>query len=371
MIAPGTRLLVLNTSRSWGGTEFWAVQAAAGLARRGVAVRFLVSGEPLAGAVAAEGLDHGRVCLRADGDLFAVMRLCREFAGFRPHAVLATRWREFLLAGLAARMLGPRRPRFALGLGQYLVPRDDLKRRLIFRLADRVIVNAPEIREGLLQRPWISPGLVAVVINGLDLATWRPRWEPASRAAGAALRARFGIPSTAPLLLSVGSLTPVKGHSVLLHAMARLRERLPGVRLLILGEGFLRAELEAQRRRLGLDGIVLMPGFTGNVAPAMAAADLLVLSSTNEGMAWVLIEAAASGLPAVATDVSGTRHAVDHRVTGLVVPPCDSCAMARAAEELLADPALRRTMGLRARDLAEERFTADRMLDQLSRELFA
>jgi glycosyltransferase involved in cell wall biosynthesis len=210
-----------------------------------------------------------------------------------------------------------------------------------------------------------------VVINGLDLTIWRPLWEPASRAAGAALRRSFGIPAGAPLLLSVGSLTPVKGHSFLLPAMDHLRGRYPNMRLLILGEGFLRAELETQRHHLGLDDIVLMPGFSSHVVQAMAAADLLVLPSTNEGMAWVLLEAAASGLPAVATDVSGARHAVDHGRSGLIVPPCDPGGMARAVQMLMADPERRRAMGLRARMLAEERFAVDRMLDQLTVELFA
>ena len=367
----GRRLLVVNTSRSWGGNEHWAVQVAAGLAAQGAAVRFLCSSEAVAGPARAAGLVPGRLLLRADGDAVGFWRLRQEIARLRPHAVLLTRWREYLLGGLAARGAGRPRPRVVMRLGLCLVPRQDPKRRLIFRLVDRVIVNAPEVREALRKRPWIAPERIRVVINGLDLAVWRPRWEPAAAAAAAAGRQRQKIPAAAPLLLNVGSLTPQKDHAGLLAAMALLRNSQPDVRLLVLGDGFLRSDLEAQRRRLGLRDAVLMPGFSHEVAPAMAAADLLVLASCNEGMARVLIEAAASGLPVVATDVSGTRLAVEADQNGLVVAPRDPQALAAAIAQLLADPDRRAAMGRQARILAEERFSAERMLAEVAAALFA
>jgi L-malate glycosyltransferase len=203
------------------------------------------------------------------------------------------------------------------------------------------------------------------VLNGLDLEAWRPRWEPAAAASGAALRRRLGVDAAAPLLLNVGSLTPQKDQAGLLQAMAGLRRQVPQARLLILGEGFLRPQLEQQRRQLGLDEAVLMPGFEADIAAAMAAADLLVLSSYNEGMARVLIEAAASGLPAVATDVSGTRLAVREEISGRVVPPRNPQILAAVIAELLADDARRQAMGQAARRLAEQRFGAARMLAEV------
>ncbi len=364
------RLLVVNTSRSWGGNEHWAVQVAAGMIARGARVRLLCSSEVVAEPARRAGLDVGRIDLRADGDLPGLWRLRGEMAGFRCETVLLTRWREDLLGGLAARGIGRRRPRVVMRLGLRLIPRQDLKRRLVFRLVDKVVVNAPEIREALLQRPWIAPQRVAVIVNGVDLSAWQPRWEPEAVAAAAAWRCTLGIPAGAPLLLNVGSLTPQKDHAGLLEAMARLRAAWPSARLLILGEGFLRPALEAQRQRLGLQDVVLMPGFATDVRAAMAAADLLVLSSDNEGMARVLCEAAASGLPVVATDVSGTRYAVRHGENGLVVAPRDPPSLAAAADELLADPGRLREMGRRARELAAERFDAERMLDEVAAVLF-
>lgn len=364
------RLLVVNTSRSWGGNEHWAVQVAAGLAARGVDVRLLWSGDVVGERAAAAGVPGARLRLRADGDLPGLLRLRRELARHRPQAVLLTRWREYLHGGLAARLLPGPRPRVVLRLGLRLTPRADLKRRLIFRLADRVIVNAPEIAAALGRRPWIDPRRVAVVPNGLDLAVWRPRWEPARQQAGQAWRADLGIDPAAPLVLAVGALTPQKDHATLLAAAAQLRSRVPGLRVVVLGEGFLREPLEARRAELGLEETVLLPGFRADVADAMAAADLFVLSSDNEGQARVLAEAAASGLPAVATDVSGTRALVREGETGRVVPPGQAPALAAAAGELLDDPSGRHAMGRRARALACRTLAADRMLAAVADVLF-
>jgi glycosyltransferase involved in cell wall biosynthesis len=362
-------LLVVNTSASWGGNEHWAVAVARGLAERGRPVRFVWSHDVVGERVAAAGLSGRRLILRADADLPALMALRDELLRARAGAVLLTRWREYLLGGLAARLAG--RPRTVLRLGLSGVPRDDVKRRLIFRLADRVIVNAPDIRDDLLTRPWIDPSRVDVVINGLDLEAWQPCWSPARRGAAAAWRQAHGIAPSAPLVLTVGNLTGQKDHATLVAATDRLRDRLPDLRVVIAGEGGLRPALQADIERRGLAGAVTLAGFLPDPAAAMAAADLFVLSSVNEGMARVLVEAAATGLPAVTTDVSGARHCVEDGRTGRVVAVGDAAALADAMHDVLDLPADGRlAMGRRARALAEQRFALGRMLDETEAVLF-
>jgi glycosyltransferase involved in cell wall biosynthesis len=367
---PRPRLLVVNTSRSWGGNEHWAVQVAAGMAARGAAVRMLWSWPVVGERVAEQGLEGGQLRLRGDGDLLGLLALRQEIVRHRPDALLLTRWREYLHGGLAARLVAGHRPRTVMRLGLRVVPRDDLKRRLIFRLTDRIVVNAPEIRDGLLERPWIAPHAIAVIGNGLDLSAWTARWEQSARAAGQAWRRELGIPEAAPLLLNVGALTPQKDHAGLLEALAPVCAAHPQLRVAILGEGFLREALEARRDDLGLRDVVAMPGFRRDVAEAMAAADIFVLSSENEGQARVLAEAAASGLPVVATDISGTRSIVQDGRTGRIVPPGDPRALAAAISGLLGDPGGRSRMGRAARALAEERLGSDRMLDEVAGVLF-
>ena len=362
-------LVVVNTSASWGGNEHWAVAVARGLAGRGRPVRFLWSHDVVGERVAAAGLAGRRLVLRNDADAPALLDLRAELVRAGAGAVLLTRWREYLLGGLAARLAG--RPRTVLRLGLRGTPRDDLKRRLIFRLADRVIVNAPEIRDDLLTRPWIAADRVDVVVNGLDLAAWRPRWAPPRREAAAAWRQARGIPQDAPLVVTVGNLTGQKDHASLVAAAHLLHGRVPGLRVVILGEGDLRPALQADIDRRGLGGMVTLAGFAPDPADALAAADLFVLSSVNEGMARALVEAAATGLPAVTTDVSGARHCVEDGRTGRVVAVGDAAALAGAMHAVLTLPAADRdAMGRRARALAEQRFALDRMLDQTEAVLF-
>ena len=361
-------LLVVNTSESWGGNEHWAVRVARGMADRGLRVRFAWSSDVVGQRVAAAGLDGVRIRLRGDGDLRGLLRLREEMVRIRARSVLLTRWREYLLGGLAARVAG--RPRVVMGLGLKIVPRADLKRRLVFALADRVLVNAPEIRDTLCTRPWIQPERIDVVINGVDLERWRPRWQPDRQLAGLEFRRARGIAESAPLLVTIGNLTHQKDHANLIAASDLLRDRFPGLRVLVLGEGELRAPLQQDIDRRGLGATVTLAGFVPDPGAALAAADLFVLSSDNEGMAWVLMEAAACGLPTVTTDVSGARFCVEEGVTGLVVPPSDPGALARAVGELLRNAQRREAMGREARALAEARVDVERMLDETADVLF-
>jgi glycosyltransferase involved in cell wall biosynthesis len=237
-------------------------------------------------------------------------------------------------------------------------------------LADRVLVNAPEIRDSLSTRAWIPPAKIDVVINGVDLDRWRPRWEPDQQVAGLEFRRAQGIADAAPLLVTIGNLTLQKDHANLVAACGQLRDRVPGLRVLVLGEGDLRATLQRDIDGRGLGETVTLAGFVPEPRAALAAADLFVLSSDNEGMAWVLMEAAASGLPIVTTDVSGARHCVDDGQTGRVVPVRDPGALAGAIGELLADAPRRHAQGRAARQLAADRLDAQRMLDETEAVLF-
>jgi glycosyltransferase involved in cell wall biosynthesis len=365
----GHGLVVVNSSPVWGGNEWWSVRVARGLADRGHRVCVIWCHEVVGERVARAGLDGQRVPMRNDLDLAAVLALRGAMRAVSARAVLLTRWREYLLGGLAARLAA--RPRVVLGLGLRLVPRDDWKRRLTFGLADRVLVNAPEIKDSLCTRPWIPPGKVDVVVNGVDLDRWRPRWEPARQQAGLAFRRTRGIPERAPLVVTIGNLTLQKDHANLVAASDRLRVQVPGLRVLVLGEGDLRDPLQADIDRRGLKDTVTLAGFDPDPGAALAAADLFVLSSDNEGMAWVLMEAAASGLPIVTTDVSGARHCVEDGTTGRVVPIRDPEALADALAALLADAPGRHAQGRASRRLAEERLDAARMIAETEAVLFS
>ncbi|MGE0483660.1 MAG: glycosyltransferase family 4 protein [Gammaproteobacteria bacterium] len=182
-------------------------------------------------------------------------------------------------------------------------------------------------------------------------------WNPISEPPAGPLPALDG-----ELIVAMGRLTAQKGFDLLLEAFAAVRATRPGLRLRIYGEGPARAALEAQRRSLGLDAAVDLPGATSEPAAALRAGKLFVLSSRYEGFGLVLAEAMALGLPVVATDCpSGPADIVRDGVDGLLVPPGDVAALAEAMARLLDDPVLARQLAARAGEVLE-RFSLERTL---------
>lgn len=166
-------------------------------------------------------------------------------------------------------------------------------------------------------------------------------------------------------VLAVGTLKAIKDYATLLEAFAALRHQMDA-RLLILGEGECRAALEAQVRRLGLEGCVFMPGFAKDTAPYYQRADLHVLSSTGEGLPTVIIEALAAGTPVVSTDSpSGPREILADGKFGRLVPVGDAPALAAAMAESLAASHDRCALKARAQD-----FSIDKAVDQYEALLF-
>jgi len=170
-----------------------------------------------------------------------------------------------------------------------------------------------------------------------------------------------------PLILCVARMVPVKNLGVLLRACAALRRRGVAFRCVLIGDGPCRKELEGLRSSLGLESAVEMPGAAAQaeVVKWWREADVGVLTSDNEGMPVSLMEAAACGVPVVATGVGGVPELVGDEVTGLLCPRADAEAVAAALEVLLTDAGKRARLGEAARRRAEERFSSARQVDQL------
>jgi glycosyltransferase involved in cell wall biosynthesis len=167
----------------------------------------------------------------------------------------------------------------------------------------------------------------------------------------------------APRLAIVGRLIPIKGHEVLLRALAGARERLPDLTLEIAGEGPLEPELRATVARLGLDAAVTFLGRVAPVAPVLERAEIVVVPSFGEGFGMVALEAMERGRPVIASNAGGLPEIVGDGRAGLLVPPGDDAALAAAIVDLAGDRVRAAAIGAagRARALAEfsqERCTA-------------
>ncbi|TMQ21289.1 MAG: glycosyltransferase, partial [Candidatus Rokuibacteriota bacterium] len=175
------------------------------------------------------------------------------------------------------------------------------------------------------------------------------------------MRQRYGLTAADRIVLTVQRLYPRKGVATFLEAAALVVREAPDARFVIVGDGPERSALERRAAELGLGARVL---FTGAVANAdlpelYAAADVFAFHTLHEGLGIVLLESLASGCPVVTTAAGGTLDIVRDGDTGLVVPPADAAAFARAVVRLLRDAPLAGALRARARRTAETEFDWD------------
>jgi glycosyltransferase involved in cell wall biosynthesis len=204
----------------------------------------------------------------------------------------------------------------------------------------RLVVVSELLREEITAWFGLPPERVLTIANGVDTERFR-RGPDFDRAA--VRRELTG--GDYPLITNVARLTPQKAQHHLLDAAKLVLAACPDVRFVLLGEGPLRPELEAQAAALGLSDRVIFAGFRPDVPDILAASEVFVLSSLWEGMPVALLEAMAAGCAAVATDVGGVGQVLRHEVTGLLVPPADPPALADALIRLCRDPATARQLG--------------------------
>jgi glycosyltransferase involved in cell wall biosynthesis len=356
------KVVIQNNSRVWGGNEKWVAMLASGLLANGHSV---VVSCRRGGAVQPRLERRGiptcaiRPGLRADvvrGVRFALW-LRRE----RPDALVLTSWNGIAWGARAARYAGVPRVVVRLGIVRTLPPRGRHPRPFR-RNVDALIVNAEEIRdEWLRSAPWFPAGEVHLVLNGIVPP------PPLTDEERAAARGELAAAPGARLVAGVGHMCPRKGFDLLIDAFAAAG--VPASELVIVGAGPMEEALRARAAALRLAERVHWAGFRDDVPRILAACDLFVLCSRNEGMANVMLEAMASGTPVVAASVSGVRAALgahDGRpVAGWIVPPNDPAALAEAIRDALTQPELARERALEASWRIAHWFSPARMVAEV------
>lgn len=184
-----------------------------------------------------------------------------------------------------------------------------------------------------------------VIPSGIELARFRSVEHRSDQRPSL-----FDCPVDSTVVGTVGWLTEVKGHRLLIQAFAQLVPNQPRLYLVVIGSGDLRDKLASLASRMGIGDRVRFLGHRDDITACLSAMDLFVFPSQNEGMGRALIEAMAAALPVVATRVGGIPGIIQQGRTGLLVPPADITALAAAMTELLNDRSRARAMGLAARD---------------------
>jgi len=236
--------------------------------------------------------------------------------------------------------------------------------RWLARWTDRIIAISPRIADEINKHYAIGRSdQVWSIRLGFDLAPFVGIDDNMRRVS----RERLVIPENTLVVTTVGRLTEIKKHDLFLEMAQRVCSSRQDVLFLIVGDGELRDELESMVSALGLESAVQFLGWRQDLSTIYAASDLFVLTSRNEGTPVALIEAMASGIPGISTDVGGVRDVITNPAVGAVVPFGNAEALAGSVLSLLTvGNAERRAMGMKARDVVSERFTMDRLVEEIA-----
>jgi glycosyltransferase involved in cell wall biosynthesis len=285
----------------------------------------------------------------------AFLAVRRHLAQVRPDIVHTHLGYADLLGGPAARSLGI--PSVCT-LHAHAWPADPRERVKLTAMAlarrwsaERVIAVSESARAAYVASGADRPEHVVVVRNGVAGAA-RP-------GAGRAVRAELGIAADDLVVLMVSALRTEKAHDVALRAAGELLERIPALRLVVVGDGPLRAEV--RRAAAALGPRVVATGYRSDVMALLDAADVLLHPSRHDALPTTIIEAMAASTAVLATRVGGIPELVEHGVSGVLVPaPPAAPQIAAALSELLLDPERRRRLSAAARERFEQEFTAQR-----------
>ena len=229
-------------------------------------------------------------------------------------------------------------------------------------LPDRVICVSEAVRDVVLETEGLPASRVEVVRNGIRLS--EPKLDPRSDD----LRRELEIPAHSPVVLMVANYDrPVKGVLHFLESLPIIRGEQPEARFILLGGGRREAELRARAKTLGIEDVLLMPGFREDVHRFFELADLSVLTSLSEGLSITILESMRQGLPVVVTDVGGTPEIVKQGRTGFLVPPAEPRPFANAVIRLLRDANLRARFGREARRVISAEFRLEPVVERYGR----
>ncbi|MGH7602484.1 MAG: glycosyltransferase family 4 protein [Gemmatimonadaceae bacterium] len=342
-------ILHVDTERGWRGGERQLLWLASDLAAKGhrsiVAAR---PGEPLTAAAIERNLQVFSFSPRGEADILAALRL-RNFIRaehvdvLHAHTAHAVAFGALGTIGTSVPMVITRRVDFRL--------RSNPFSRWIYGRAKATIAISSAVAEALVASG-IPRSRIEIVHSGIDLSR---TVQPATAARLASLGVRGG-----PLVVQVAAFVPHKDPVTFVRAMAVVRDKIPSVQALMLGEGPLRGDVERARRELSLEDVVHAPGHVPDAESILVAADVATLSSREEGLGTTLLDALAFGIPVAACAGGGISESIVDGQTGLTAPVGDSQGLGRAIIRLLEDRPLASRLATAGRARVTEMFSMDR-----------
>jgi glycosyltransferase involved in cell wall biosynthesis len=357
------RILFLSTSMGMGGADSQLLSAAHGMRSRGHEVRIvsLTRLGPMGLEAQRAGIPTESLEMRRGvPDPRGLVRLARLVRSWRPDVLHS----HMVHANLMARVLRLITPVPVMVSTIHNIYEGGrlwmAAYQLTNALVDHVTIVSQAAADRFVRERIVPRSLLTVIPNGVDTEQFRR----ISRETGRSVRQSLGLEQEF-VWLAVGRFEIAKDYPNMLRGFSRVRERFPHAVLLLVGRGSLQSETERLAQSLALGSGVRFLGVRDDVAQVMSAADGYVMSSAWEGMPMVLLEAAAAGLPIVATRVGGNHEVVRDGESGFVVPPRDHEVLGRAMLQLMElSETERRSMGDRGRDVIRAHYGLNRVVER-------
>jgi glycosyltransferase involved in cell wall biosynthesis len=367
----GTRVFILASTLVTGGAERVVESLALGLPRLGYQPEVLCLHSPgrTGERLITEGVPVRHGLLGAKYDPFSAVRISRIFSEHSGGVLLSLDHHDAIAIGIgAARLAGLRRRVLSVHSTGLWKKGSSFTRFDRFFLGGfgRIVALAGMHRDHLVKVEGIDPGRISVINNGVDT----DRFTPAAAADRDALRSGLGIEAGRFAVSMVAALRPEKNHAMLLDAAEILNRRRGGrFVFLLVGSGSEEDTLKERSARLGLGDSVRFLGERDDVDLILKASDASVLCSfpVVETFPLAVLEAMATGIPVISTDVGSVPEIIENGVNGMIIESEDTDGLVSAIEKLEDDQKQAAAMGARARVKAEDRYSVRGMVDSYSR----
>ena len=349
-------ILLITNHLNVGGISSYLFTLASGLKQKGHNVYLASNGGELEDKFSAAGITHFKVSLNTKNEvdpkiIYSFFKLRKEIKKINIDLVHSNSRTTQVLGNLLSRSLAV--PHIFTCHG-FFKPR--LSRRMFPCWGQGVIAISQQVKEHLISDFKLSPSKISVINNGIDTKNF------GDFSVRNDLRKELGV-SDLPLVGIIARLSDVKGHIYLIQAMQRVINDFPSAKLLIVGQGKMKDALIRQVDDLGIQDNVLFIPEVKNTKDMLAAMDIFVMPSLQEGLGLALMEAMAQGLAVIGSAVGGIKTLIQDQVNGLLVAPADVQGLAEAIIKLLKDLPLRQDLGINARKFIMDNFSKEKMID--------
>jgi len=353
-----THILHTEWSKGWGGQEIRILAESQAFIERGYSVTIASDPHSLLFERANKaGIHTIPISMHKGIDLRALIKLVQIIRNYNIDIIHTHSSVDARYGGLAARLTG--RPVVRSRHLSTLIKRSPLSWLLYMKLADKVITSAESIREKMIHHNRMFSDNIIAIPAGIDEKKFSLNRDLPD------IRPEVGFLDSDFVIGIVAVVRSWKGHKYLIDAVHQLKDHIPNIRLLIVGDGPIRTEMEQEVAQDDLNRHVIFTGHKVDPEPYIKAMDIVVLPSySNEATSQALPQAMAMKRPIIATNIGGLPEVVIHENTGLLVPPHDAQAIANSIQRLYDAPDLRQELAVNGYHHIINNFTFTSMINK-------